>query len=252
MADKQQFPSEVVDLPSNGKVYSKDSPLASGKIELKYMTAKEEDILTSENLIKKGVVITKLLDSLILTKGISTSDLVLGDKNAVMVAARILAYGPKYEASVIDPKTGDLINVTFDLTECPFKKLPEEIELSEHGYEFTLPVSKKVIKYNILTGKDEDDIAIELKRINKISHGASPEISTRLRYLIKAVDGDSSPDVINNFSKNILARDSLAFRNEVKRVSPDIDLTQEVDLGGEMVEVAIPMTANFFWPNTEV
>mgnify|MGYP003132546698 CR=1 FL=1 len=252
MADKQQFPSEVVDLPSNGKCYSKDSPLASGKIELKYMTAKEEDILTSDNLIKKGVVITKLLDSLILTKGVSTGDLILGDKNAVMVAARILAYGPKYQAEIIDPKTGDLVNVEFDLTECPFKKLPEDLELNENGYEFTLPVSKKSIKYNILTGKDEDDIAIELKRINKVSRGASPEISTRLRYLIKSVDGDSSPEVVNNFSKNILARDSLAFRQEVKRVSPDIDLTQEVDLGGEMVEVAIPMTANFFWPDTDI
>ena len=95
MAEEQKFPSEVVDLPSGGKVYSKDSPLRDGKIELKYMTAKEEDILTSQNLIKKGVVITKLLDSLILTEGVKCDDLVLGDKNAVMVAARILAYGPE-------------------------------------------------------------------------------------------------------------------------------------------------------------
>ena len=89
MADKQQYHSETIDLPSEGRVYSKDSPLSSGKIEVKYMTAKEEDILTSQNLIKKGVVIEKLLDSLILTKGVSTNDLVLGDKNAVMVASRI-------------------------------------------------------------------------------------------------------------------------------------------------------------------
>ena len=250
MADEQKFPSEVVDLPSEGRAYPKGHPLESGKIELKYMTAKEEDILTSDNLIKKGVVITKLLDSLILTDGVSTDDLVLGDKNAVMVAARILAYGGNYDASVIDPKTGESVQVEFDLTECPFKKIPDDMDIN--NLEFKLPISKKLVKYNILTGKDEDDIALEIKRIAKATRGASPEISTRLRYIMESVDGDSSPETVSNYSKNMLARDSLALRQEVKRVSPDIELTQEVDLGGEMVEVAIPMTANFFWPNTEV
>jgi len=250
MANEQKFPSEVVDLPSGGKVYPKNSPLANGKIELKYMTAKEEDILTSDNLIKKGVVITKLLDSLILTEGISSDDLVLGDKNGVMVAARILAYGPEYQAKVNDPKTGDLVDVTFDLTECPFKEIPED--LSENGYEFELPVSKKKVSYKILTGKDEDEIALELKAVNKVNKGASPEITTRIRYMLQSVDGESSPEVINSFSQNMLARDSLALRKEVKRVSPDIDMTQEIEIGGEMVTVQIPMTTNFFWPNNEV
>ena len=94
MSEEQKFPSEVVDLPSEGKLYPKDHPLASGKIELKYMTAKEEDILTSQNLIKKGLVLDKLLNSLILTDGVDIDDMVMGDKNAVMVASRILAYGP--------------------------------------------------------------------------------------------------------------------------------------------------------------
>ena len=89
-----KFPTEIIDLPSEGKVYSKDSPLSSGKLELKYMTTREEDILMSDNLIKKGMVIDKLLDSLIITKGVKESDLILGDKNAVLVASRILAYGP--------------------------------------------------------------------------------------------------------------------------------------------------------------
>ena len=106
MADNKQYHSEVIDLPSLGKVYPKDSPISNGKIEIKYMTAKEEDILTSQNLIKKGLVIDKLLDSLIITEGIKCDDLVLGDKNAVMVAARILAYGPEYDAEVINPNTG--------------------------------------------------------------------------------------------------------------------------------------------------
>ena len=97
MADtkkEQQFPTEIIDLPSQGKVYPKDSPLTTGKLEIKYMTTKEEDILTSQNLIKKGVVIETLLSSLIVTPDVNVGDLVLGDKNAVMIAARILAYGP--------------------------------------------------------------------------------------------------------------------------------------------------------------
>ena len=120
---EHKFPTEVIDLPSLGKVYPKDSPLSDGKIELKYMTAKEEDILTSQNLIKKGVVITKLLDSLILTEGVKCDDLVLGDKNAVMVAARILAYGPEYTCQVVNPNTNETKNHTFNLTDCPFNNL---------------------------------------------------------------------------------------------------------------------------------
>ena len=121
----ESLPYEIIDLPSEGKLYSEDSPLSSGKIEVKYMTAKEEDILTSANLIKKGVVIDKLLSSLIITEGVTTNDLLVGDKNAVMVAARILAYGPEYEAEIQDPETGETEKHTFNLTDCPFKKLPD-------------------------------------------------------------------------------------------------------------------------------
>ena len=250
MANDGKFPSEIIDLPSGGKVYPKDSPLADGKLEIKYMTAKEEDILTSENLIKKGMVITKLLDSLILTKGVNTGDLVLGDKNAVMVAARVLAYGPEYEAEVTHPTSGQRVSYKFDLTNCPFKPLPDDVKSND--FEFKLPVSKKTVKFQLLTGRDEDVITEELKSISKVNPTSSPEITTRLRYLIKEVDGDSNQTTINNFSQSILARDSLALRGEVKRVSPDIDMTQEIDIGGEMVSVTIPMTTNFFWPQSEV
>ena len=125
---EQKFPSEVIDLPSEGKLYPEGHPLKEGKVEVKYMTAKEEDILTSQNLIKKGVVIDRLLDSLILTSGVKTDDMILGDKNAIMVAARILAYGPEYECQVTNPNTGEIIEHTFNLADCPFKKLPKNIK----------------------------------------------------------------------------------------------------------------------------
>ena len=150
---ENKFQSEVIDLPSGGKLYSKDSPLSDGKLEIKYMTAKEEDILTSANLIKKGVVIDKLLDSLILTKGIKCNDLVLGDKNAVMVAARVLAYGPEYACEIDDPSTGNKTVKTFNLAECPFRKTPDNI--TENKFEVELPISKAKITFKILTGYEE-------------------------------------------------------------------------------------------------
>ena len=245
---EHKFPSEVIDLPSEGKLYPEGHPLKDGKVEIKYMTAKEEDILTSQNLIKKGVVIDRLLDSLILTNGVKTDDMVLGDKNAVMVAARILAYGPEYECQVTNPNTGETSTETFNLADCPFKKLPKDVK--ENSFEVTLPISKNKIKFSLLTGKEEKLIEADLKASKKLG-SVSPELTTRLRYLIKEVDGDSSDSVINNVAQNMLSRDGMFLRKEIQKVSPDIELTQEIELGGESVKVAIPMTVGFFWPESE-
>ncbi len=247
MADNK-FPSEVIDLPSKGKLYPKDSPLKDGKLELKYMTAKEEDILTSANLIKKGVVIDRLLDSLILTKGITTDDLILGDKNAVMVAARILAYGPEYKCEIEHPETGEKTTHTFNLADCPFREIDDNV--SENSFEVELPISKTKIKFSILTGKDEKLIKKDLEASKKIGTGVTPELTTRLRYVIKAVDGETSQPVINNLAVNMLSRDSMFLREQIKKVSPDIELKQNIEIGGETVEVVIPMTVGFFWPES--
>jgi hypothetical protein len=245
---ENKFPSEVIDLPSEGKLYSKEHPCSNGKIEIKYMTAKEEDILSSANLIKKGVVIDRLLDSLILTNGVKVEDLVVGDKNAVMVAARVLAYGPEYPCEITSPKTGETITHTFNLADCPFKKLPEGV--TKNSFEVTLPISKKKIKFSILTGKEENLIDKDLKASKKLN-SVSPELTTRLRYVIKEVDGDSSQSVINNIAINMLARDSMFLREEMKKVAPDIELEQEIDIEGESVKVDIPMTVGFFWPDSQ-
>jgi len=245
---QSKFPSEVIDLPSEGKLYSKDSPLSSGKLELKYMTAREEDILTSTNLIKKGIVVNKLLDSLILTEGVNSDDLVLGDKNAVMVAARVLAYGPEYNCEVT-LESGEKITHTFDLTDCPFKKCPKEV--TENNFKFDLPVSKKKLTFKILTGGEETQITNELDIIRKkVRSSVSPELTTRLKRVITSVDGDDEQSTINLFVDNMLSRDSMALRQKLADVSPDIDLEQEIDVEGESVKVLIPMTVNFFWPKT--
>jgi len=243
---EQKFPSEVIDLPSEGKLYPEGHPLKDGKIEIKYMTAKEEDILTSQNLIKKGVVIDKLLDSLIVTNGVKSDDLVLGDKNAVMIAARILAYGPEYTCNVTLPTTGETIQHTFNLADCPFKNIDAKID--KNLFEIELPVSKKKIKFSILTGREEILIAKDLKASEKTGSQIIPELTTRLRYVIKEVDGDSTPSTINQTAQNILSRDSMFLREELSKVSPDIDMSQEIEIEGDTVKVEIPMTVGFFWP----
>ena len=247
MADNK-FPSEMIDLPSEGKLYPEGHPCKDGKIEIKYMTAREEDILTSQNLIKKGVVIDRLIDSLILTQGVKSDDLILGDKNAVMVAARILAYGPEYVCDVPNPEGGTTTQ-TFNLAECPFIKLPKNIK--ENKFEIELPISKKKITFKLLTGKDENLILKELKASTKLGSEISPELTTRLRHTITSVEGDESQSVINNFVQNLLARDSMYLRKQIKDTTPDIDLSQEIEMGGNTVKVNIPMTVGFFWPESE-
>ena len=250
MAEQNQefkFPTETVDLPSGGRLYSKDSPLSSGKIEIKYMTAKEEDILTSQNLIKKGVVIDKLLNSLIVSEGVTADDLLIGDKNAVMVASRILAYGGEYSVEVTDPNTGETQEQTFDLTSCEFKELPDNIDYSNNEFELELPVTKVKITYKLLTGKDENNITNELKSLAKI--GQSGEVTTRLKNVITSVNGETSISVISNFVDNMLSKESLVLREEITRINPDINLKQEVEMGGETTEMDIPMTVEFFWPS---
>ena len=248
MANEQKFPSEIIDLPSKGKVYPSDSPLKDGKLEIKYMTAREEDILTSQNLIKKGVVIDKLLDSLILTQNVKSDDLILGDKNAVMVAARILAYGPEYTCTVENPSTGEKVEHTFNLANCPFKEIGDDI--SGNIFETTLPVSKKKIKFKLITGKEEKIISEEIESYKKIGSLISHELTTRLKHVIIDVDGDSELGTINSFVDNMLSRDSLHLRQELNKIAPDIELSQEIQMEGESVTVDIPMTADFFWPKT--
>ena len=246
---EHKFPTEVIDLPSQGKVYPKDSPLSDGKIELKYMTTREEDILMSQNLIKKGLVIDKLIDSLIVTKGVKQDDLILGDKNAVLIAARILAYGPEYTVKIPNPNNIDeQIEHTFDLAKCEFKEVVEGLDYSKNSFDYTTEIGKNKLKFKLLTGVEEKLINKDVEQSAKF--GYESNISTRLRYQVTEVDGDTNQDTINNYTQNMLARDSAAFRKYIQEITPDIDMEQKIEIGGETVSVSIPLTVEFFWPKT--
>ena len=252
--DKRRFPTEVVDLPSKGLLYPKGSPLAGGTIELKYMTAKEEDILTSRNLIQKGIVLDKLLESVIVDEKVSLNDLLLGDKNAIMIATRILGYGKDYIVSLTDPSTGDKQEETFDLTKVGDKKIDYKLFKSgKNEFEFDLPSSKVKILFRLLTHKEEKEIDAELKAHKKFAKdsGITAEITTRLKKAIVSVNGDTSLKRISEFVENeLLSRDSLSFREHLIKITPDVDMsfTFTSETTGEDTTMDIPLDVEFFWP----
>lgn len=243
-----KFPTEEVELPSKGLIYSKDNPLSEGKIEMKYMTAKEEDILTNQNYIKQGVVIDKLLKSLIITK-INYDDLIVGDKNAILIAARILGYGKDYEFQY----KGE--NVSVDLTELQTRYLDKSKMIEgKNEFSYTLPHTNTPITYKILTTRDEKKVEAEVKGLKKIDKQSSPELSTRLKHIITSVNGDTENKTIREFVDNyMLARDSRAFREHIKQTQPDIPMIFDfVGENGVEEDAVVPMTAGFLWPDAGV
>jgi hypothetical protein len=247
MESKFSLPTEMVELPSRGLLYPKDSPLATGKIEMKYMTAKEEDILTNINFIKNGTVIDKLLQSLIITP-IDYNQLLVGDKNAIMVAARILAYGKDYE---IEYK-GE--SITVDLSALENKEL-DETKYTKGSNEFTfqLPHTSNVVTFKVLTHGDEKLIDQEVKGLQKIHKDNLTEVTTRLKRTITSVNGLTETKDIREFvDKYLLSKDARALREEYTKVSPDMELnfTYTNDNGDE--EVAdLPIGISFFWPDSK-
>ena len=250
-----EFPTEVIELPSKGKLYPEGHPLSKGTVELKYMTAKEEDILASQNLIRKGVVLDKLFESVVVEPGLDIGDIFIGDKNAILLATRILGYGAEYNVEVMDPFTGEPQKTIIDLSKVQIKEVDESLLSLNNLYDFELPTSKSKIKFKLLTHKDELDINAEIQALNRLQKGkdvVSSDISTRLRYMIQEVDGNSERGFVNKWVRNnLLARDSKALREYAKTISPDLDLTYEFtsDITGETEALTIPFGAGFFYPS---
>ena len=237
-----KFPTEMVDLPSKGIVYPKEHPLSSGKVEIKYMTAREEDILTNQSYIKKGIVLDKLLQSLVVNKDIKIDDLIVGDKNAVFIVARILGYGKNYDVQI---KGQDY---TIDLTELDNREFDTKgLEQGMNEFSYTIESTGTVLTYQILTGKGEKAIERELAGLKKINKEASPELTTRLKHVITSVDGKDEKQDVRDFVDNyLLARDSRAFREHIKSTQPDVKMEYVLENGEEVV---VPIGLNFFWPD---
>jgi hypothetical protein len=246
MSDTQfNLPTEVIELPSKGLLYPEGHPLAEGKVEIKYMTAKEEDILTNQNYIKNGLVIDKLLQSLIVTK-FNYDDLLVGDKNAIMIAARVLVYGSKYEV------TYGGIKQEIDLASLENKIIDESLFADKKNeFNYTLPHTKNEITFKLLTGHDEKKIDAELKSLKKLSKTTSAEVTTRLAYTITSVNGSSERKDIREFINNyFLAKDVREFRQYYSQITPDVNLdVMLVGSNGEDESVKLPIELGFFWPD---
>ena len=236
------LPTETIELPSKGLVYPENNPLSSGTVEIKYMTAKEEDILTNQNYIQNGTVLDKLLKSLIVSD-INYNDLLIGDKNAIMVAARILGYGAEYNF------TYDGKEEVVDLSQLENKTLDESLYTKGlNEFSFTLPASENEITFKLLTHGDEVKVNQELEGLKKINKEGSPELTTRLKYMVTSINGDRERKTIREFVDTaFLARDARAFREYISKIQPDVDLT--FFPSGTTKSVSLPIGFSFFWPD---
>ena len=248
MKETTQFPAEEVTLPSQGLLYPEDSPLRGGIIEMKYMTAREEDILTNVNLIENGTVIDKLLQSLIITP-IDFNELLTGDKDAILVAARILGYGSDYTFS----HKGEEINI--DLTTIKDKQLDESLVIDgKNEFQFTLPTSKKEVTFKFLTHGDEQKITREIKGLKKLNKNSSNDLSTRMKHVLTSIDNDSETKTIREFVDNeFLARDARELRKYIGKIQPSVDLSYDYeDQRGNVTTIDIPVGIQFFWPDASI
>lgn len=244
-----KIPTETIELPSKGLLYPESSELAKGAIEMKYMTAREEDILTNTNFIKNGTVIDKLLQSLIVTP-INYDDLLIGDKNAILIAARILAFGAEYKVTVTDPSENEPVEVTVDMSKLNTKEIDESKLNRKNEYDFTLPKSGIPIKFKIMTHGDEIAVAKDVEASQKIMKQGN-EIQARYRRLIVEVNGNRDAGYISNFIANqLLAADSKALRKAMSEIVPDIDLTFDYTspFTGETEALKVPIGIDFFYP----
>lgn len=255
MAEKKtyDFPTEIISLPSEGKGYPADSPLSKGSIEIKYMTAREEEILASQNLIKKGVVLDMLFESIIADKAVNPDDILLGDKNAIVLATRILGYGAQYNVEIATDDMGGKEKVTIDLSKVETNGVDASNLNSNNEYTFVTPTGKNKIVFKLLTHGDEKKLDVDVKAMQRLNKGGvSPELTTRYRYMIKSVDGkEDTKSVVDFISNKFLARDTREFRNYIKGLQPDMKMEFDFDnpVTGEKESTPIPMGVGFFWPS---
>tara|TARA_R100000808_G_scaffold9938_1_gene26950 strand:- start:1121 stop:1981 length:861 start_codon:yes stop_codon:yes gene_type:complete len=247
-------PTEHVEIPSGGQYYPEDHPLHNQTtVEIKYMTAKDEDILSSPSLLKKGLALDRLLQNVIVDRNIKADSLYIGDKNALLVASRITGYGPEYNVTVTCPVCGTNSKAEFDLEESKKVKTTELCDGVEHvrgDLFFTvLPKTQVNVEFSLLTGADEKRILQMAESKRKKNLPESP-LTDQLRMIIRTVNGSNRPEDINNLIANMPALDGRHLRKMFSHVSPDLQLadTHVCDTCGEQEEVELPLTAEFFWP----
>lgn len=250
-----EVPVEVVPVPSEGKVYPEGSSLNNrSTLEIKAMTAREEDILSSMALIKQGTVISHLIQACLIDKSVDVRDMLLGDRNALMVSVRITGYGSRYEAETICKSCDEKSPQEFRLSDLEIKRLAiDPARPGENVFSFMLPVTGKEVLFKFLTGSDEEDRTIANERRKKAMPGVKLQnnVTSRLEQVIVSIDGVADKNKINHFIKNMPAQDSRKLRSYITKHEPGIDMSVWMSCPhcGEESKVELPVGSNFFWPS---
>ncbi len=253
---EMSVPTDLVPLPSEGRVYPADHPLAGAKsVEIRSMTAREEDILTSRALLKGGKAISLLLRSCVVDKRIDVDKMLSGDRNALLIGIRITGYGPEYSTAITCPGCGEEVKKIIDLREMPIKHFPEGVQPLRAGaneFEFTLPKLKKRVVFKLMTGEDEKELLLYAENSRKQSV-VEELITTRHRIMIQSLGGEADRGKLAQLIRNMPASDSRAFRKYVDTLTPGVELKVAFECpscGHEAREVEVPLGTEFFWPRT--
>ena len=250
-------PTEFVDLPSGGLFYAEGHPLHNeSTIEIKQMTAKEEDILTSRSLLKKGIALDRVLRNIIIDRNVEVNSLLIGDKNAIVVATRVSGYGSEYTTNVTCPSCGVNQDFTFDLNDCEAKDTADEaedagvVDNKDGTFNVALPRTEIDVTFSLMTGRDEKRL-LKLIESSKRNKDGEHHITQQLKTIIKQVNGDDDPKLIAYVVENLPSLDSRYLRNAYKAANPDLDLTQEFACSecDHEQDMEVPLTADFFWPD---
>lgn len=250
---QQMYPNNVISLPSKGLLYDSNDPLSTGTVEMKFMTTKEENILTTESYIRQGIVIDKFLQSMVITPRFNYDSLLIGDKDALIIASRIYGYGELYTVEVTTP-SGNKQKVEINLEEIPNKEFDEsQFQQRENRFNYRVESKKGTfdLEFKLLTVGDQKKIEEKLKKVKSLGK-EDRQVSARLEQMILSVNGNSDPNLIRMFVENdFLAKDSRLFREYVAKLQPgpnmEIELVDEVT--GEPFRTQIAIGPNFFWPD---
>jgi len=246
-------PTEFVELPSKGKFYPPEHPLhKQDVVEIRYMTAKHEDILTNRSLLKKGLALNRLIDALIMDNNIKGRDLLVGDRNAIMISARASAYGPIYDTSVPCPACDKQSKHKFDLNEPAVShgKIDDSVKLTENNtFIITTPYSKIDVEIKLLTGKEETEILKAFSSKNKENEGAM--VSSQLKMFIVSVKGRSERNIVDYFIENCPSAEIRYVRKMFDQLSPDLRIVGDFECPscGHEQELEVAFGADFFWPD---
>ena len=249
------IPTEFVELPTGGRYYPPGHPLhGESAIEIKQMTAKEEDMLTSRTLLKKGVALDRVISSIIVNKAIDPSSLFIGDKNAIIVATRVSGYGNDYTTKVTCPNCGTNQPYSFDLNDADVYTGDQDnmmavTDRQDGTFDVTLPKTNVIVTFKLLNGIDEKRLlaGAEADKKQRQEH----TVTRQLASLIVAVNGDTGIDAIRYLIENMPSSDSRHLRLAYKLTAPNIDLTQHFECNncGHEQDMEVPLNADFFWPD---